>query len=70
MAYRVNPVFWLKTEADRVEGIVLMNEYWGATWTAESLRLAMQGKGLEYSTAQMEVIAAELVKRKVFEEVE
>lgn len=65
MGYIVNPVYWLKTETDRVEGIVLMVENWSKTWTAATLQAYLEEKGIIYTVAQVELIGAELMTRGV-----
>lgn len=67
MAYQVTPEFWLKTEADRVEAIVLMRKNWSKTWTAAALQEELQALDLTYTVDQVQLILDELVKRKVLE---
>jgi len=69
MGYQVKAEYWLKTEADKVEGILLLAKNWGTVWTAASLQLYLAGEGLVYTVAQVEAIGAELVRREVIEEV-
>jgi hypothetical protein len=67
MGYRVKPVFWLKTEADRVEAIILLPKFWSVVWTAATLREKLAELGLDYSPEQIDEIGAELVLRGVVE---
>ena len=68
MGYTVKPEYWLKTEADRVEGIILMARNWGVTWTAASLQLYLQGLDLVYTVVQCGEILDELKTRGVLVE--
>lgn len=68
MPFRLKPAFWLKTETDRVEGIVTMQKYWNSTWTAETLKVELEALGLTYTIQQVEEIGAELVTRDVLEQ--
>jgi len=67
MPYRLNPVFWLKTESDRVEGIITMQKYWNTVWTSETLKTELEALGMAYTIQQVEEIGAELITRGVIE---
>lgn len=68
MGYVVKSEYWLKTETDRIEGLILMRRNWGTVWTAASLQLWLQGEGLEYTVNQCAEILDELVNRGVMAE--
>lgn len=68
MGYTITSEYWLKSEADKVEGIILMAANWGTVWTAASLQLHLQNLGLIYTVGQCQEIISELVKRDVLEE--
>ena len=69
MAYRIKPAYWLKTETDKVEAIILMEENWTKTWEPTTLQEYLKGKGLNYTVQQVEEIGAELLVRGVIEEI-
>jgi len=68
MGFTIKPKYWLKTEADKIEGILLMARNWGTTWTASSLQLYLQGQDLIYTVDQCGEILDELVNRGVLVE--
>ena len=68
MGYTIKPEYWLKVETDKVEAIVLMEENWTKTWTAATLQEYLEGKGLNYTVAQVGEILDELVNRGVMDE--
>ena len=65
MGFTIKPEYWLKTETDKVQGIVLMAENWSTTWTDATLQKFMEGKGVNYTVDQCAKILEELVTRKV-----
>ena len=69
MGYVVTAEYWLKTEADKIEAIILLARNWGTVWTAASLQLHLQEQGLIYTVNQCTAILEELDHRQVVEEV-
>jgi hypothetical protein len=67
MGYTVKSEYWLKTEADRVEAIILMPKYWGVTWTGATLQFQLQELGITYTVDQCQEILDELVNRNVMD---
>lgn len=68
MGYTVKPEYWLKTESDKVEGIILLARNWGTVWTAASLQLYLQDQSLVYTVDQCGEILDELKTRGVLDE--
>lgn len=69
MPWQVKPSIWLKTETDKVEGIILLPKYWSTVWTEATLRVALEGVGVTYSAGQITLIGAELLRRGILEAV-
>ena len=69
MPFRIRDAVWLKTETDRVQGIILMPKYWHRAWTHQSLKVELETIGLVYSTPEIIRINGELHLRGVVEDV-
>jgi hypothetical protein len=69
MAFVVNKATWLKTEGDRVVGIILMPKFWGVKWTHPKLRKALADIGLEYSADEINLLNDEMHTRGIVEDV-
>lgn len=69
MAFRVAHDTWLKTEADRIEGILLMPKFWRRAWTGQSLKEALSDIGLDYSMPEIQELNEELHRRGIVEDI-
>ena len=70
MAYKIVDSIWLKTEADRVESIILLPMYWGYEWTMALIREKLENnQKLVYTVQQMSQIGQELITRGIIEEI-
>ena len=59
---------WLKREADKVEGVLLITKNAMGTYTRVTIITLMEGVGVTYTTDQMDDIIGELLDRKILEE--
>lgn len=68
MPFKVKHDTWLKTEADRVELLLVMPKFWKRAWTKQSLQKALKDLGLKYSMPEIEEINDELHTRGIVED--
>ena len=68
MGYILKSEYWLKSETDRVEGLILKPSNWSTTWEASSLQLSLKDQGLTYTVPQCQEILEELKERNVLKE--
>jgi len=68
MGYKLKAEYWLKSETDKVQEIVLMPKFWSTTWTALTLKTALEELGLTYTADQCGEILDELKVRNVMTE--
>jgi len=69
MPFKVKATKWLEIETNRVESQILMRKYESKEWTPESLKDELDAVGLDYTEDQLTLIHAELVRRKIVENV-
>ena len=68
MSYTIKPEYWLKTETDKVQAIVLMPKYWTTFWTDATLQKQIEELGIVYTVQQCAEILDELKTRGVMDE--
>jgi len=68
MPFRVKRAVALKTEADRIQAILLTPSRIRVTWTQESLQAELLRIGLEYSNAEIAALNDELHTRGIVED--
>lgn len=70
MSFKVTHKVWLKTEADRIESLLLMPKYWRRAWTPQSLKAELLDPiGLDYSMPEILQLNDELHTRGIVEDV-
>ena len=69
MEYQITAEYWLSQAVDKVRGFLLLEQNATKTWTVESLQSALAAVGISYSTDQLGLIGADLIKKGVIEEV-
>ncbi len=67
--FSVTHATWLKTEADRVGGFILMPKFWGKKWTHKKLKQELLDIGLDYTLTEVAELNDELHKRGIVEDV-
>lgn len=69
VSFHVTKQVWLKTEADRIESILLSPSRINEKWTHGKLRKALAEIGLMYTLAQIALLNDELHVRGIVEDV-
>ncbi len=63
MPYKLTPAAWLAKETERAKGVLLTHMQPGVAYTAEQLIAMLLDYGLDYSSAVLQQIGAELIKQ-------
>lgn len=69
MPFKITHTKWLETEVARVMGVILMPKFWHRAWTDQSLKVALNDIGLDYSLPEVEELNDELHKLSIVEDV-
>ncbi len=67
--FSVTHATWLKTEADRLQALILMPKFWNHKWNHKRLQKALDDIGLKYTLEQIAELNDELHTRGIVEDV-